>query len=283
MNGSTAVLTGNNFNVNGIISTDLDKDAFKFTLAANSNFHFTAVPNAVGGNLDIKIELYSSPTTLVREYDLPAAMSVNFDTILNAGTYYIKIGGTGNVNVSSYGSLGSYTISGTKGALPIHAVDLTGTTDKSKHILNWRIIADEPIKTIQIETSTNGSSFSPLTTVTPAADKFTYQPFKNSTVFYRLKVTSVIDQTVYSNTIALKSSGSADKMFSVSTLVQNEIVINAADNYQYMISDINGRTLNTGTGLKGINRVNISNQSSGMYFIQLYSNDQKQTERIIKQ
>ncbi|MEO6254257.1 MAG: T9SS type A sorting domain-containing protein [Ferruginibacter sp.] len=283
LNANTTLLTGNSFNVNGIISTDMDKDAFKFTLAANSNFHFTAVPNSIGPNLDIRVELYSSPTTLIRDYDMPLTMSVTIDTILNAGTYFIKVSGTGNANVSSYGSLGSYTISGTKSALPIHAVDLSGTIDKSKHILNWHIIADEPIKTIEIETSANGSNFSPLTNVAPAADKFSYQPYKSSTVFYRLKVTSVIDQTVYSNTIALRGTASSDKLFNVSTLVQNEIVINAAENYQFMITDINGRTLTTGNGLKGINRVNISNRSNGMYFIQLFSKDQKQTERIIKQ
>jgi hypothetical protein len=288
LNNSTTTLSGNNFTINGIITTEIDKDAFKFTLAANSNFHLSAAPfnigpGSVGANLDIRVELYSSPTTFIRDYNPDATMSVSIDTILNAGTYYLKISGTGNSNVSSYGSLGSYTISGTTGALPIHAVNLSGTTDKSKHLLNWRIIADEPIKTIDIETSDNASNFSALTTVRPSAENFTYQPFKNSTVFYRLKVTSVLNQSMYSNTIALKGSGSADKLFSISTLVRDEIVINAGDNYQYMISDINGRTLRTGAGLKGINRVDIANQSNGMYFIQIFNGDQRQTERIIKQ
>jgi hypothetical protein len=288
LNGATTVLAGNNFSVNGIITTDLDKDAFKFTLSANSNFHFTALPfsiapGSIGANLDVRVELFSSPTTMIKDYDPDATMSVAIDTILNAGTYYLKISGTGNSNVSSYGSLGAYTISGTTGALPIHDVRLSGTTDKNKHILNWKIIADEPIKTIEIETSANGSSFNALTTVTPSADKFSYLPYKNTTIYYRLKVTSVLDQTVYSNTIALKGSGNTDKLFTVSTLVQNEIIINAAENYQYMISDVNGRTIKTGTGLKGINKVNISNQSNGMYFIQFFNSDQRQTERIIKQ
>lgn len=288
LNNNTSLLTGNNFSVNGIITTDLDKDAFKFTLSANSNFHLAVLPYSIGAgsngsNLDVRVELFSSPTTLIRDCDPNATMSVSIDTILNAGTYYLKISGTGNSNVSSYGSLGAYTISGTKSALPIHAVDLSGTTDKNKHILNWRIIADEPIKTIEIQNSDNGSSFNTLTTVTPSADKFSYQPYKSNTIYYRLKVTSVIDQTVYSNTIALRGAGNSDKQFNVSTLVQNEIVINAAENYQYVISDVNGRTINTGTGLRGINKLNISNQSKGMYFIQLFNGDQRQTERIIKQ
>ncbi len=287
LNSSTQTLQ-NNFNVNGIISTNLDKDAFKFTLNANANFHLTGIPfnvqgNWIGANLDIRIELYNSSLALIRDYDPKDYLTVTIDTVLNAGTYYIKIYGTGNYNIGSYGSLGAYTISGSTGALPIHDVSLSGTVEKNKHNLGWHIIADEPIKTIEVQTSNDGSNFNPLTTVTPAATKFAYQPYKSNTIFYRLKVTSVINQTVYSNTIALKGAGNTEDLFNVSTLVQNEVIINAAENYQYTLYDMNGRTVYTGTGLKGINRVNVSNQAKGMYIIQLLSNDQKQTERIIKQ
>ena len=287
LNNNTQTLAAN-FNVGGIISTNSDKDAFKFTLNSNSNFHLVAIPfnvqaNWIGANLDIRIELYNSSATLVRDYNPMNSLSITIDTILNAGTYYVKVYGTGNSNIGPYGSLGAYTISGSTGALPIHEVSLSGTVDKSKHDLSWRIIADEPIKTIEVETSNSGSNFSPLTTVNPTATKFAYQSYKSNTVFYRLKVTSVLNQTVYSNTIALKSAGNTEKLFNISTLVQNEIVINAAENYQYILYDMNGRSVYTGNGLKGINSVNVSNQSKGMYIIQLLSNDQKQTERIIKQ
>lgn len=288
LDGSSFTLQGNNFNHAGVISTNSDKDAFKFTLPQNTNFNLTAIPfnvsgNWIGANLDIRIELYSSPATMIRDYYPMNSLSVVIDTILNAGTYYLKVYGTGNSNIGAYGSLGSYTITGSLGGLPIHDVSLTGSVDKNKHNLNWRIIADEPIKTIEVQTSDDGSNFRALTTVIPVATKFTYQPFKTTTVFYRLKVTSVINQTVYSNTIALKASGSADNGFVVSTLVQNEVVINAAENYQYVLSDINGRRVISGTGLKGLNRIDISNQSKGMYIIQLFNQAQQQTKRIIRQ
>jgi hypothetical protein len=118
--------------------------------------------------------------------------------------------------------------------------------------------------------------------VAAASTKFSYQPFTSSTVFYRLKVTSVLNQTVYSNTIALKGID-AENNFRVSTLVHDEIIINAAGNYQFILSDMSGKTISTGTGLKGINHVDVSNQSGGMYIIQLFNNDKRQTERIIKQ
>ncbi len=288
LNGSTASLAGSNFTGNGIITTNTDKDAFRFTLNSNSNFHVFAAPycvaaNAAGANLDIAFELYNSSAALIRTYDPLTTLSVTVDTILNAGTYYIKILGTGNSNIGSYGSLGSYTITGSFGGLPIHVVKLNGTIEKNKHNLNWDIIADEPIKTIEIQSSTDGTSFNALTGVASASTKFSYQPFKNNTIFYRLKVTSVLNQTVYSNTIALKGTGDAENAFKVSTLVHNEIIINAADNYKFVLTDMNGKTISTGTGLKGINRVDVSNQSGGMYIIQLFNNDKRQTERIIKQ
>jgi hypothetical protein len=288
LNSSTYTMPGNNFNVNGVVTTNADKDAFKFTLNSNSNFHLTAAPfsvaaNSAGANLDVAFELYNSSATLIRTYDPLTTLSVTIDTILNAGTYYIKIFGAGNSNVGAYGSLGSYSITGSFSGLPIHDVSLSGTAEKGKHNLNWKIIADEPIKTIEVQTSNDGSNFIKLADAGATSTKFSYLPYKNNTVFYRLKVTSVIDQTVYSNTIALKAEGSDQRLFRVSTLVNNEITINADLNYQYRITDMNGATISIGTGLKGTNRVNASNLSRGMYIIQFFNNIQNQTERIIRQ
>lgn len=288
LNTGTYTLPTTNFNVSGIISTNNDIDAFRFSLLKNSNFHLTAIPfnvstNYSGANLDIKLELYNSSGTLIKTYDPTETMGVTIDTVLNTGTYYIKIDGTGNINIGEYGSLGSYVISGASGALPIHDVNLTGIADKGKHNLNWKIIADEPIKTIIIESSNDGVNFKSLASVLASSVKFSYSSFLSSTIFYRLKVTSVLDQTMYSNTIAIVGKGSTDKSFFVSTLVQNEITVNAPVNYLFMLCDITGRVINTGTGIKGVNKINISNEQNGMYVIQLFNNDQKQTERIVKQ
>ena len=288
LNSNAYALTPSGSAVNGLISTNADKDAFKVTLAQNTNVHITAVPfnvgsNYIGANLDIKIELYNASAVLIRTYDPAATMSVTIDTMLNAGTYYLKLDGTGNTNTGEYGSLGSYTLNFTSGALPIHAVELSGTAEKGKHTLNWKIIADEPVRAIEVQASDDGLHFSNLTNTGGTVNRFTYQPYKTGTIYYRLKVTSVRDQTVYSNTIALRVSGTADKLFRVSTLVQDEVLVNASQNYQYRLLNMNGRTLLTGSGLKGIARVSVAQLPGGMYMIQFFSNGEKQTERIIKQ
>ena len=192
MNSSTYTLPPTSFNVGGIIATNGDKDAFRLVLTRNSNFHLTAIPfnvgaNYIGANLDIKIELFTSTGTLIKTYDPPSTMSVTIDTILNTGTYYFKIDGTGNINAGEYGSLGSYTLSGNSGPLPIHDVSLTGIADKGKHTLNWKIIADEPIKTIVIESSTDGVHFNSLATTVPTATKFSYSSYVSTTIFLPLE------------------------------------------------------------------------------------------------
>ncbi len=288
MDAGTYTLSGSNFSVNGIITTNSDVDVFKFSLAQNSNLHLTAIPfnvssNWIGANLDIKLQLYDVTGTLIATYDPPATMDVTVDTILNTGTYYIKIDGTGNVNIGEYGSLGSYSISGVTGALPIHDVALVGTVDKGRHNLDWNIIADEPIKSIAVEASNDGVFFSTLSAVAAGATKFSYSPNQTNTVYYRLKVTSVIGQSVYSNTIALKSAGTVDKPFFVSTFVRTDISVNAPEKYNYRLSDMNGRVLSTGSGVPGMNKISAYSLPNGMYIIQLSSNNHQQTERIIRQ
>ena len=57
---------------------------------------------------------------------------------LSAGNYYVVVEGAGNANSSNYGSLGSYTVSGTNTPLtvtPIRQILLSGKVDRSMHTL----------------------------------------------------------------------------------------------------------------------------------------------------
>ncbi|CAN5901640.1 Ig-like domain-containing protein [soil metagenome] len=286
MNANTFAL-GTSFNVDGIVTTSTDKDAFKYTASQTVNFHMDAIPfnvgaNYIGANLDIKMLLYKG-STLIRTYDPPTTMSITLDTTLNAGTYYFVIDGTGNSNTSNYGSLGSYSLIGFNAPLPIHDISLTGRTDKDKHDLNWNIIADEPIKTQVVEVSTDGIIFKPLSTLNSAVKTFNYVPYNSGMLYYRMKVTSVINQTAYSNVVALRVTGKPEKSFAVSTFVQNEITVNAYENYQFRLFDANGNMIATGNGNKGTNKINVDNKPAGLYVLQIYNNNEKQTERIIKQ
>ena len=274
--------------VNGIITTSTDLDAFKFSLAANSNFHLDVNPFSIGANnsgadLDVKVKLYNASKVLINNYDPTDKMNVSIDTILNAGNYYMVVQGAGNTNTSDYGSLGSYTITGIMGILPIHQVSLTGKSEKNKHSLNWNIISDEAIQSITVESSPTGNNFSTVTSLNGAANNYVYTPYQHNDTYYRLKVTSVLNQTVYSNTIVLKDINKTASSFTVSTFVRNQLTVTATASYQYQLNDINGKTIAKGDGKQGFNQLNMDRQPSGMYILQLVNNNQKQTERIIKQ
>ena len=288
INSSATVFKIANDKMDGVITTNTDKDVFTFSLARNSGIHLNVKPFSIndrydGANLDIKLSLYNSAKQLIRVYDPAATMNVEIDTILSTGTYYLLLDGTGNTNVNDYGSLGSYSIAGSvTGTLPISDVSLAGKNDQNKHHLNWNIISDEPISSVTVESSADGIHFTNLNEPGANSNNLVYTPFRNNDIYYRVKVKSLMNQLVYSNTILLKGVNKAQKLFNVSTFINSEITVHAGDNYQYMVSDINGNMLGRGNGIAGFNRLNMSRYPSGMYVLQLLSNNEKQTERIIK-
>lgn len=276
--------------VNGIISTNTDKDAFSFTLAQNAIIHmdikpFSVSSNDQGANLDIKMSLYNSARELIKTYDPANTMSVAVDTVLNAGAYYLLIDGAGNTNVTNYGSLGSYSITSSTGAvLAVHNIMLGGKPIKKMHSLHWSVIADEPVKLTEVQSGTDGVQFTNVASFSNTINNFTYRPFETADLYYRIKVTSQQNQTQYSNTIKLKTAATDSNIFTVSTFIQNEITVTAPQKYQYQLSDINGKAIARGNGQAGTNKVNLGSMPAGIYVLHLAdSNNQQQTDRIIKQ
>jgi len=134
-----------------------------------------------------------------------------------------------------------------------------------------------------VESSIDGTNFKTINSLNGSSTNFIYAPFQQTDLYYRIKVTSTQNQIVYSNTILLKGAGNSEKMFAVSTFIQTAITVNASANFQYLVSDISGNMISRGTGQAGFNKVDMSRMPAGMYVLQLLNNNQKQTERIIKQ
>ncbi len=288
IDNSASIINTANFSVDGVISTNTDKDVFTITLAHNNKLLLTAVPfgisaNNDGANLDIKLEIYNSEGILLNAYNPFEKLNVVIDTTLYAGTYYFVVDGTGNANIGEYGSLGAYTISGVAKVLPIKNVILSGSVADNKHNLQWNIIATEAIKSVTVESAADGVHYSQLINAGVLKNTFKYIPFTNGNIWYRLKVISVNGEMAYSNTIALKETTVKNNNFSVSTFIQNEITINATVPYQYQLISINGSITSSGNGKPGFNQINITNLPSGIYVLKIISNNVQQTERIIKQ
>ncbi len=286
-NSATFSLGSAAFSEKGIITNNTDKDAFRYIVPQSTSFHMDVNPfsigNNAGANLDVMVEMYDGSNNLLRTFNPITSLSVTIDTFLNAGTYYFVVSGASNQNINNYGSLGSYSITGFKGALAIHDITLTGNADKTQHRLNWNIVADEPIKEQTVEISMDGQNFKALVAINALQKSFLNTANQNNIIYYRLKVTSVINQTAYSNVVALRSSASETKPFTVSTLVQNEITVQAAEDYHYYLTDANGRMIARGAGVRGSHKINVATQAGGMYILQLANNNNQQIERIIKQ
>ena len=284
------IVEDNLFKADGIITTNIDRDVFKFSLKQRSNISLSALPFSVGdnnegANLDVKVILLNGAMEVVAEYDPENVLHVSIDTVLNRGDYYAIISGTGNQNTTNYGSLGSYSFSGMFSptiVLPISEVNLKGKTGKEGHELSWNISTDVPAEKLVIEKSENGTNYAELETIVSNESGFVYRPGTNGNIYYRLKAISQAGQITYSNTIVLRSEFNTQDLFKISTRVQTEINVQAKEEFKFLIMDMTGRSIQKGAGTSGHSTINMSSSPNGIYFIQIISKTQKVTQRIVK-
>jgi len=289
VNPTPISINNNVFADSGIISTSTDKDAFKFNLTLPGELHLDANPFSVGphnegADLDVKLSLLDSAFRVLHIYASDSILNASLDTVLQSGVYYLVVDGTGNSNTSNYGSLGSYNLSGSYtplSTLAVNAVTLQGAVNNGKSVLQWYITSDEPGSAVTLESSPNGVNFSTVTALPAGSVTYSFTPAKAGEIYYRIKVVYSMGQTIYSNVIALKI-GEPNMLFKVSKTTNDQVTIHAAENYNYRIVDMTGRTLQAGQGTPGMNTINISNTPNGIYLFQITSNDQRLTERIVR-
>ncbi|MGZ8537901.1 MAG: reprolysin-like metallopeptidase, partial [Flavisolibacter sp.] len=255
-NSSTAtntVFSGTQFNVNGVIERMADNDLFKFDIPAFGNFHLDATPYNIGtgnsgSNLDLQVELLSG-NTILGTYNPATLVNASLDTILNAGTYYLRVAGKGNIYAPEYASLGSYSLNGTfaeANLLPLHKLELSGETENSKHKFNWIVVADETITEQVLEVSTNGRNFQSVGSLTNSSRGFIYTPSNSGILYYRLKITLDNKQEYYSNIINLKGNNQKAKPSLITNLVRNNVTVNSPSVFEYSITDYSGRIVAKG-------------------------------------
>ncbi|WP_426484831.1 carbohydrate-binding protein [Flavobacterium sp. 2] len=113
-NGSGAI-----YQKDGIISSEADYDFFTFT-TGGGNVVINVNTVSRDGNLHLLMRLYNSSGTEIGTFwnSDPFALNASMNANLTAGRYYVGVDGTGAGNVgsggySAYGSIGSYSITGT--------------------------------------------------------------------------------------------------------------------------------------------------------------------------
>ena len=276
----------------GAITTDTEKDMFKFSLSSAQRFTLSAIPTNVGAgdagsNLDLEVKLYDGGKNLVKTFNGIEELSVAIDTNLNAGNYYLLVDGVGNQYVSEYGSLGSYSLMGEQiplTTLPVQELKLKGRSAKGSQNLSWSIIADETVVTQKLEISTNGKEFTSAINVDAATREYNYVADNAGVMFYRLNVMFDDNRQYYSNVVALRNNGIAGRPKLLSTFISaNSLTVNSPDTYSYVINDFNGRIITKGQINEGSSTITTKYLSAGAYMIRFINGSTQYVEKFMKQ
>jgi hypothetical protein len=234
----------------------------------------------------MQVSFYNNSQVLLNIYNPGTLLSSVIDSMLNPGTYYLKVEGKGNMYAPNYASLGSYSLQGNfiDGALPLRRLELHGSLNNDEHQLNWIIDADEQVTKQILEISTDGRNFNQLTQSPVASRSYAYSPNISGTVQYRLNVTFDNGHQYYSNIITLRKTGAAPGPKLISNLINsNPIEVSSPGVYNYSIYDLNGKTLVQGKLVNGSNIINSGSITSGMYIVRFTNGTEQWMEKLIKQ
>lgn len=97
----------------GIVERNDDVDLFRFYTARGAVID--VAPAAIGANLDVLAEILDSTGAVVASSNPLGVLTASFSSTLTAGTYYLRVQGTGEgdqatTGYSNYGSIGQYTV-----------------------------------------------------------------------------------------------------------------------------------------------------------------------------
>jgi hypothetical protein len=235
----------------------------------------------------MQVTLYNSSQTQLNVYNPGSTLSLIIDTVMDAGDYYAKIEGRGNVYAPNYASLGSYSLQANfiehSVPLPLRQLELKGTVSGNKHELSWLIDADEKVVSQSIELSTNGRDF--IATPSAGARSYSYAPVNAGLLLYRVSVVFDNGKKYFSNTISLhESSAKVSKpQLNGNIIADRYISINSPGNYTFRVMDLSGKTITNGQITNGINSVNTTIISGGMYLINFSNGKEQWTEKFVKQ
>ena len=287
---SSASFSNNAFTVNGVIERPADIDVIKFTTTAFGRVNIDASPYSIGSahtgaNIDIEVELVNRTGDVLGTYNSELTLGAIIDTLLEPGTYYLRVQGRGNIYAPNYASLGSYTLAanfseGT--ALPVHKLQLKGIIENKQHKLGWEIVADETIVSQTLEASAKGSEFQPVSVLSTAARSYAYSPLVGNLLYYRLKVVLDNGRQHYSNVVALRNNGSNGKPYMIGNVITDAITISSPAAYTYAIHDLAGRTVAKGILTQGVNTIHPVLPASGIYIIQYQNNTELHTEKFTR-
>ena len=179
--------------------------------------------------------------------------------------------------------------------LPIRNVKLTGTSaGDGLALLNWTCQGEDNRTRFVLQYSTDGVSFNKITELPYTVKQYRHL-FQAATGYYRIMAIEPNEAAVFSNIVAVNNTSIVK---GVQVRIAPNPVTNSrasfimssseAGNYSWSLSDMQGRTLQTGTGklTAGSSQsqaINAAKLPSGMYRIRLVQGSRQVTSAFMKQ
>lgn len=280
--------TDNNFASNGIINNATDRDFFKVIISRRARLKAQIIPNNVaadnaGANLDLFLTLIKNTGDTIGRYNPRSVLNASVDTTIAAGTYFLGVDGTGNQNVSDYGSVGLYSLSGSLENLTVApTVLLKGDVRRNINVINWDVESGLGVRNTYIEYSLDGRFYTPFTDVPANTSTYLHRPPGGNAVYYRVRMVMSDERNEYSNTVVL-NNGNSSKVMLVSNIVQSIARVKSSGEYSYQLIDETGRLLKRGRLTAGINDIPLTVITPGILILKVFDQREQFLYRIIKQ
>jgi len=294
-NASPITISNNAFNKAGVISTTADKDYFRIDLSQKGMVKLNVSPFSVGtgnsgANLDVKIILQDAKGTEIRTFEIADSLNARIDTTLAAGTYYVIVDGTGNVNAGNdYGSLGAYTIDGTYSGTTTTSTTtntannavVTGVKVKNGNKLNWNASDLKGTAAISVMVATEEGDFKEIARPAMNANSYVHQVVAPAAYTYMLKFIEKDGSVQFSNSVTIENKNDGAGIFKVIKQAQQPVIVNAAEPYQYQVVDNFGHIVMAGKAAAGTKTIDVRNQPAGIYNLRLINDTENRTEKFM--
>jgi hypothetical protein len=301
MNATVINIATDAFSKTGVITTSSDNDYFRIDISENGKLKLNALPYAVGpnnsgANLDIKVTLQDGKGNVIGSYEYADSLHAKIDTTLNAGTYYLILDGTGNVNSrNDYGSLGAYTIEGSFVANTKTVTQTTTTTTGNTNAnlagnmitgtktMNGNKLTFNGIKSgeaITLMYATEEGEFSDLAKPSTAQGSYLHEVKDGKTYIYQLRIVEKTGYVKYSNQVKIMPNAPTSA-FKVIKQAQQPVVVNATTAYDFQIVDNFGHVISVGKAAAGTKTFDIRNYPTGIYNIRLMNADEQKIEKFM--
>ncbi len=183
--------------------------------------------------------------------------------------------------------------------LPINLLSFTGRRSGKDNLLQWSTAQESNSHHIEVENRTDNSVFAKIGTVTAKGNSsvrtdysFVHQNPPLVVNYYRLKLVDIDGKFNYSKTIAIKNEGTGVTINSVypnpfSDKVELAVTFPTAEKFTLNLYDVSGKLVRTSIVMaaSGFNTITLSglrNLASGMFFLEIKSNEETIRTKLFK-